>query len=80
MFIMDVMVWKGENLVLRPLRERIKYVDKVAGECPPGYLWMYWAYHPHMKECLAHHMNGRVIIKDMAAPYRAMRGWFVKKG
>lgn len=80
MYVMDVVRWKGEDLRQRPLRERIKYVPKVVKVCGKPYLPMYWAYKRALKNCLAHHMDDKVIIKDMAAPYKRMRGWFTLRG
>lgn len=79
-YLMDVMRWKGESLTGRPLRERIKFVEKVRAACPKEvYREMYWAYARAAKFCLDQLMCGKVMLKDMRAPYHKGRGWFVGK-
>lgn len=78
-YMMDVMVWKGMSLIELPLRERIKYVPKLLDAVPRDWRPMYWAYKLALKNCLSHHMNGNVVLKDMAAPYGSARGWFIRK-
>ncbi len=78
-YIMDIVVWKGMSLAELPLRERMKYIGKLLGAVPKDYRPMYWAYKFVMKNCLLNITDGQIILKDMAALYKSVRGWFIRK-